>query len=108
METHCKDSTMFKYWSIKRYGSKLLPLLEKKYGCQAYYHHEHIKLIINKYRFNKEYVPLAYLLFVEPNRHEQLFKIEFPHLNIDQYKNEMLHYLTEKKYKGYLLTLASG
>ncbi len=96
---------MFKYWSIKKYGVKLLPYLEKYYGENTFYTRSQIRTIVYKKNFNPDYLPLGYLLFINPSDVKKVISLEFPHINIAHYKHEILSYLDKKSYQGYLKIL---
>ena len=96
---------MFKYWSIKKYGKKLLPYLEKKFGKRDFYSASEIRTIVYQKDFNPNYLPLGYLLFLDPKEAQQIFSTEFPQLKINEYKQEILNYLDKKSYQGYLQVL---
>jgi len=96
---------MFKYWSIKKYGTKLLPILEKQFGPQQYYTASQVRSTVYLQNFDPKYLPLGYMLFVDPFKLNALFTKEFPQINILDYKREILFYLDRKSYKGYLKIL---
>lgn len=96
---------MLKYWSIKKYGSKLLPTLEKRYGKQSSYSAHQIRATIYQKDFNPTYLPLAYILFLSPSEQQEVLAREFPNLDINEYKKEILTYLKSKQYQGYLQVL---
>ena len=96
---------MFKYYSIKKYGAKLLPTLEKRYGKKKYYSASQVRATVYQNDFNPKYLPLAYLLFLEQNSLKNILFIEYPELNISQYKKEIGAYIARKKYDGYLQNL---
>ncbi|OKY27937.1 MULTISPECIES: DUF6559 family protein [Thalassotalea] len=96
---------MFKYWSIKKYGSKLLPLLEKQYGVQDAYTASQIRTVVYQKDFNPEYLPLGYILFLDQNDLNTVLDKEFPSLNVAEYKKEILTYLEQKSYRGFLQIL---
>lgn len=93
---------MFKYWSIKKYGSKLLPLLEKQFGQHAYYTPSQVRSTVYQKNFDPTYLPLGYILFVEPNLLKQVLSKEFPNINTTEFKHEIITYLHRKSYSGYL------
>ncbi|MFT5759427.1 MAG: hypothetical protein ACI9LM_004189 [Alteromonadaceae bacterium] len=97
---------MFKYWSIKKYGSKLLPLLEKRYGVKKHYTTHEIRTLVYRKSFNPRYLPLAFILFLESNELSMVMEEEFPHINIADYKKEILSILNKKSYQGYLQILS--
>jgi len=97
---------MFKYWSIKKYGSKLLPLLEKRYGVKKHYTTNEIRTLVYRKSFNPKYLPLAYILFLEGNELTAVMEKEFPLISIAAYKKEILNILDKKSYQGYLQILA--
>ncbi len=97
---------MFKYYSIKKYGEKLLPALEKRYGVKNYYSSSEVRATVYQNNFNPKYLPLAYLLFLEQSALKNVLYAEYPELNISQYKQEILTYLDRKRYNGYLQKLA--
>ncbi|WP_286235216.1 DUF6559 family protein [Thalassotalea sediminis] len=96
---------MFKYWSIKKYGSKLLPLLEKQYGVNNFYTASQIRTVVYQKDFNPEYLPLGYILFLNPNDLNAVLDKEFPKVNVAEYKKEILTYLERKSYRGFLQIL---
>ncbi|NMP31321.1 hypothetical protein HII17_07085 [Thalassotalea sp. M1531] len=96
---------MLKYWSIKKYGTKLLPTLEKRYGKQIYYSAHQIRATIYQKDFNPQFLPLGYILFLAPSEISTVTASEFPDLDIAQYKKEILDYLESKSYEGYLQVL---
>lgn len=96
---------MFKYWSIKKYGCKLLPQLEKRYGKKAYYSPHQVRATVYQCDFSPKYLPLGYLLFTQGSELNFALATEFPELDIHAFKNEILTYLETKSYKGYILTL---
>jgi hypothetical protein len=97
---------MFKYYSIKKYGAKLLPALEKRYGEKAHYSSSEVRATVYQNNFNPKYLPLAYILFLEQNALKNVLYTEYPELNISQYKQEIVTYLNQKRYSGYLQKLA--
>jgi len=96
---------MFKYWSIKKYGSKLLPALEKRYGVQISYSAHQIRSTVYKKNFNPKYLPLAYIMFLSRKELQETLYVEYPELNVDQYKHEIMAYLASKSYQGLLQEL---
>lgn len=98
---------MFKYRSIKRYGTKLLPTLERNFGHKPYYTASEVRSTIFKNNFSVKYLPLGYLLFLDTTSLKEAMYIEFPQTNIDDYRQEMSNYLTSKNYSGYLEVLNS-
>lgn len=84
---------MFKYWSIKKYGTKLLPTLEKRYGEHPTYTSNQIRATVYQDNFSPEFLPLGYILFLDPKELEEVLLIEFPELNLQDFKNEVLAYL---------------
>jgi len=96
---------MFKYSAIKKYGKKLLPQLQKRYGENLSYSASQIRATVYQCNFNAKYLPLGYLLFLEPETLVQVMRKEFPNLCITRYKKEMRDYLDEHKYHGYLQSL---
>lgn len=93
---------MFKYWSIKKYGSKLLPTLEKYYGVKNFYTPSEIRTTVYQQDFNPDYLPLAYLLFLNTADVKSVFAKEFPLICPENYKRETLAYLHKKQYLGFL------
>tara|TARA_R110000787_G_scaffold65584_4_gene147553 strand:+ start:1614 stop:1925 length:312 start_codon:yes stop_codon:yes gene_type:complete len=88
---------MFKYYSLKKYSKKLLPTLEKRYGKAQYYSASQVRATIYQHDFNPKYLPLAYVLFLEKKALKNVIYIEFPALNINQYKQEICQYLADKQ-----------
>jgi hypothetical protein len=99
---------MFKYWSINRYGSKLLPSLEKQYGIKKYYSASEVRTTVFKNNFSPKYLPLGYLLFLDHQTLMEAMYIEFPQVNVDEYRQSILHYLESKSYQGCLQRLHQG
>lgn len=96
---------MFKYYSIKKYGVKLLPTLEKRYGAKKYYSASQVRTTVYQNDFNPKYLPLAYLLFLDQNTLKNVLHIEYPEIDISQYRQEICEYLVGKQYSGYLQNL---
>lgn len=96
---------MFKHAAIKKYGNKLLPTLQKRYGEQVYYTGGQVRATVYQCNFKPRYLPLGYLLFIEPVKLTPLMEKEFPSTCINQYKKEMRDYLNERKYHGSLQLL---
>lgn len=97
---------MFKYWSIKRYGTKLLPILERNFGCKEYYNASEIRTTIFKNNFSTKYLPLGYILFLDDLSLKETMYIEFPQIEICHYRKEITDYLESKSYHGYLQVLS--
>jgi len=97
---------MFKRAAIKKYGKKLLPALQKRYGEQQYYNPSQVRTTVYKGNFSPRYLPLGYLMFIEPNQLPSLIKEEFPNLCINNYTQEIRDYLDKHKYYGLLKFLA--
>ncbi|MBA6338900.1 MULTISPECIES: hypothetical protein [unclassified Colwellia] len=96
---------MFKYWSIKSYGTKLLPTLERDFGCKEYYTAAEIRITIFKNNFSPTYLPLGYILFLDEISLKETMYIEFPHIDVNEYRQEISNYLISKSYHGYLQVL---
>ncbi|MFD2166398.1 hypothetical protein ACFSJY_08965 [Thalassotalea euphylliae] len=96
---------MFRYWSIKRYGTCFLPTLEKRYGKLPYYNAHQIRSTVYQKDFNPEFLPLAYMLFLTPSELSSVLSAEFPDLNVEEYKLDIISYLQSKSYQGYLNVL---
>lgn len=96
---------MFKYWSLKKYDNKLLPYLEKNFGKQEFYSASQIRKIVYRKDFNPHYLPLAYILFLDPIELDEVIAIEFPQLELEAYKKEILMYLDKKGYQGFLQSI---
>jgi len=99
---------MFKYWSLKKYDSKLLPQLIKQYGRQEFYSPSQVRTIVYKKDFDPQFLPLGYILFVRPDLVSETIEKEFPQLQIAEYKKEIGQYLTRKSYKGYLQSILAS
>jgi len=97
---------MFKRRAIKKYGNKLLPELQKRYGENTFYSASQVRSTVYQCNFNPTYLPLGYLLFLEDNTLNEVIISEFPELCIKQYKQEIKDYLDERKYYGYLKLLS--
>lgn len=97
---------MFKYRAIKKYGKKLLPKLEKRFGAQEFYNASQIRSTVYQCNFNPKHLPLGYLLFLEKSELNAVIEREFPDLCIHQYQRETSEFLTKKNYNGYLSILA--
>jgi len=96
---------MFKYWSIKRYGTKLLPTLEKNFGCKENYSASEIRTTVFQDNFSPKYLPLGYILFLGEVSLKEVMYTEFPQINICEYRKEISNYLESKSYHGYLQVL---
>ncbi|QBG35326.1 DUF6559 family protein [Litorilituus sediminis] len=96
---------MLKHAAIKKYGKKLLPKLQERYGNHNFYSASQVRATVYQCNFNPKYLPLGYLLFLEENALTKILSIEFPDLCIDDYKAEMCSYLDRKKYHGSLSQL---
>ncbi len=96
---------MFKYWSLKKYGTKFLPTLEKQFGQHNFYTPSQVRSTVYCKNFDPQFLPLAYVLFVEPKLLNELLAKEFPQIDIEKYKREILEYLDRKSYSGYLSVL---
>lgn len=96
---------MFKYLSLKKYSIKLLPILERHYGKKTYYSATEVRATIYQHDFNPKYLPLAYLMFLEENMLNSVLYIEFPELDIEQYKKDIVTYLEKKNFAGSLTQL---
>ena len=103
-----RNDIVFKYLAIKKYGSKLLPTLIARYGVQQHYSASQIRSTIYQKGFNPDFLPLGYLLFLAKDELTRVLSVEFPELCIVKYKNEMVNYLDEKRYQGYLEILAES
>jgi len=99
---------MFKYWSIKRYGTKLLPALEKRFGIKESYSASEIRSTVFIKNFSPKYLPLGYLLFLDDITLKETMYVEFPQLTVASYRQEILSYLDSKSYHGYLQVLQKG
>jgi len=96
---------MFKRSAIKKYGNKLLPTLQQRYGEQTFYNASQVRATVYQCNFNPSYLPLGYLLFLDKNSLNLIISVEFPQLCINNYKQELQAYLNEHKYYGYLRLL---
>lgn len=96
---------MFKYRAIKKYKAKLLPKLSKRFGDKDHYTASEVRSTIYQGNFNPKFLPLGYILFLENNELLQIMEKEFPHVCLNQYKGDMVDYLTNKKYRGCLNSL---
>jgi len=97
---------MFKRRAIKKYGNKLLPKLQQRYGEQTFYSASQVRGTIYQCNFNPTYLPLGYLLFLDAPALNGVLSSEFPELCIRKYKQEMKSYLDDRKYYGYLKLLS--
>lgn len=96
---------MFKYWSIKKYGSKLLLQLEKRYGKAPHYSAHQIRATVYQCDFNAKYLPLGYLLYLDRPIIASVLKQEFPQLNVAQYKQEILKVLSGRSCQNFFAIL---
>ncbi|WP_206485433.1 DUF6559 family protein [Thalassotalea sp. G2M2-11] len=96
---------MFKYWSLKKYGKKLLPTLEKHYGVQDFYTPSQIRTVVYCKDFDPSYLPLAYLLYAAPQSLTETLETEFPRLDIQAYKREIIGYLEQQSYRDHFQKL---
>ncbi|MGB1197426.1 MAG: hypothetical protein ACPG46_00160 [Thalassotalea sp.] len=92
---------MFKYWSVKKYGNKLLPALENRYGIKDFYSPSEVRSTVYQKDFNPDLLPLGYLLFLNSTDLSSIFSQEFPSLTPESYKQEILAYLNTKQYLGF-------
>lgn len=97
---------MFKRRAIKKYGNKLLPMLQNRYGEHIFYKASEVRATIYQCNFNPSYLPLGYLLFLDACDLSKVITTEFPELCIQKYKQEIKDYLNERKYYGYLKLLS--
>jgi len=97
---------MLKYLSIKKYGDKLLKKLEKKFGKKSFYTRSEIRGTVYKGNFSPTYLPLGYILYLEPQELPNVIGCEFPDVDMLEYKEEILKYLDKKSYQGSILQLA--
>lgn len=98
---------MLKYYSLKKYGRKFSPTLEKRYGRKQHYSASEVRATVYQNDFNPKYLPLAYLLYLEKNMLKNVLYAEYPELNVAQYKEDIINYLSKKNYSGSLLQLHS-
>lgn len=96
---------MFKRSAVKKYGNKLLPRLQQRYGEQTFYNPSQVRSTVYQCDFNPNFLPLGYLLFLEKNAFKQIISNEFPQLCINSYKQELRAFLNEHKYYGHLKRL---
>jgi len=99
---------MLKYWSIKKYGSKLLPMLEQRYGKHTYYTASQVRTTVYQKDFDPKYLPLGYILFLESDELNTVMADEFPGLSVTKYKKDMVEFLASKSYQGYLKILQNS
>ena len=97
---------MFKYWSIKKYGSKLEQLLEKKYGEKPYYTSSEVRSTVYKGNFSPKYLPLGYILYLDNQDLLKVLYIEFPEIDLPKYKAEIVNFLDQKSYQGSIRKLS--
>jgi len=98
---------MFKRSAIKKYGNKLLPTLQKRYGEKIFYNASQVRATVYQCDFNPNYLPVGYLLFLEQNSLNQVMPVEFPQLCVRKYKQDLQAYLDDRKYYGYLKLLSA-
>lgn len=96
---------MLKHAAIKKYGKKLLPKLQERYGKHNFYTASQVRATVYQCNFNPKFLPLGYLLFLQQEALQEILAIEFPDLCINNYKAEMRNYLDRKKYHGSLALL---
>ncbi len=97
---------MFKQRAIRKYGNKLLPKLQKRYGEQKYYNASQVRATVYQCDFNPKFLPLGYLLFLDKCSLNEVMSVEFPELSIRQYKQDMQRYLDQHQYYGHLKLLS--
>jgi len=97
---------MLKHAAIKKYGNKLLPRLQQRYGDQLFYTASQIRATVYQCNFNPQFLPLGYLLFLDPPLLIQLMREEFPTVCIQGYKKDIRDYLDKRKYHGHLQLLS--
>jgi hypothetical protein len=93
---------MFKNRQIKKYEKKLLPTLVKRYGLQTSYSASQVRATVYQCNFTPTYLPLGYMLYLEPNECKHILSKEFPELKLSQYKLEMADVLTSAHSHGQL------
>ena len=59
---------MFKYWSIKKYGNKLLPLLEKRYGIKDFYTPSEVRATVYQQDFKPNIFTIGLHLMLKKSR----------------------------------------
>ena len=96
---------MLKFRAIKKYGAKLMPALESRFGEKKYYTPSEVRSTVYLKNFNPKYLPLAYLLYLEKNDLKNVIYIEYPELDIEQYTIEINDYISRKKYGEYFQRL---
>jgi len=97
---------MFKRRAIKKYGNKLLPKLQQRYGEQTFYSASQVRATVYQCNFSPTYLPLGYLLFLDAFALHRVISTEFPELCMIKYKQEIKNYLDDRKYYGYLKLLS--
>ena len=97
---------MFKQAAIKRYGKRLHPYLQKRYGKKTFYSASEVRATVYQCSFKPKFLPLGYLLFLDKNALDVIIKKEFPALNINEYKKEMAEYFNGSEFHGSLQLLA--
>ena len=91
---------MLKYRAIKKYGHKLQPLLESKFGIKKYYTASEVRSTVYKSNFSPTYLPLGYILYLDNLELNKVLLKEFPEIDPIKYKQEIVNFLDKKGYQG--------
>ena len=80
-------------------------MLIKHYGEQEFFTPSQIRTVVYRKDFDPKYLPLGYMLCAEPAAVKQVMKKEFPQIDINAYKSEIVGYLEKQKDRGYFQVL---
>jgi len=97
---------MFKKLAIKKYGTKLRPMLKKRYGDNSYYTASQVRSTVFQKDFSPRFLPLGYILFLNQQDLEQVILEEYPELDIRDYKQQVLNYVNQESTPTDLLLLS--
>lgn len=86
---------MFTRLAIKKYVSKLRPTLEKRYGIQTHYTSSQVRATVFQKDFSPRFLPLGYIMCLNRTELQQVLMIEFPNIDIIEYKAEVMTYLND-------------
>tara|TARA_R110000744_G_scaffold113120_1_gene211968 strand:+ start:1998 stop:2267 length:270 start_codon:yes stop_codon:yes gene_type:complete len=83
-----------------------MPVLVNRYGAKKHYSPSEVRTTVYHNNFNPTYLPLAYLLCLEQSDLKNVLFSEYPELDIEQYKKEIIAYIVRKKYGEYFQRLS--
>lgn len=88
---------MFTYFSVKKYTTKLVPLLEKRYKSKGPFTPSQVRATVYQCDFNEKYLALGYLIALPKSEVKAIFSAEFSDICPEQYRIEIIELLANKK-----------